>query len=63
MKRLVISSCTKDKLGYKAPVAKMYIGPQHTNLMEGLEQVWKVHGKQTIDLAIRHLSKISTRLA
>ncbi len=52
MKILVISSCTDDKLGYKAPAAKMYTGPQHTNLMEGLEQVWKVHGKQTIDLAI-----------
>ena len=52
MKRLVISSCTGDKLNCEAPAAKMYTGPQHRNLMEGLEQVWKVHGKQTIDLAI-----------
>ena len=52
MKRLVISSCTKDKLGYNAPAAQIYTGLQHRYLMEGLEQVWHVHGKQTIDLAI-----------
>ena len=52
MKRLVISSCTSDKLNCEAPAAKMYTGLQHRYLMEGLEQVWHVRGKQTIDLAI-----------
>ena len=52
MKRLVISSCTSGKLNCEAPAAKIYTGLQHRYLMEGLEQVWKVYGKQTIDLAI-----------
>ena len=52
MKRMVISSCTSGKLNCEAPAAKMYTGLQHRYLMEGLEQVWHVHGKQTIDLAI-----------
>ena len=52
MKRLVISSCTSDKLNCEAPAAKMYTGLQHRYLMEGLEQVWHVHGRQTIDLAL-----------
>ena len=52
MKRLVISSCTSDKLNCEAPAAQMYTGLQHRRLMEGLEQVWHVHGRQTIDLAI-----------
>ena len=52
MKRLVISSCTSGKLNCEAPAAKMYTGLQHRRLMEGLKQVWHVHGKQTIDLAI-----------
>jgi hypothetical protein len=30
----------------------MYTGPQHTLLMDGLEQVWATYGKRTIDLSI-----------
>ena len=52
MKRLVISSCTSDKLNCEAPAVKMYTGLQHRRLMEGLKQVRQVYGKQTIDLAI-----------
>ena len=52
MKILVITSCTKDKRDCPVAAAEMYIGAQHKFLMEGLEQVWKICGKQTIDLAI-----------
>ena len=52
MKRLVISSCTSDKLNCEAPAAKMYTGLQHRRLMEGLEQVRRVYGEQAVDLAI-----------
>ena len=52
MKRLVISSCTSDKLNCEAPAAKMYTGLQHRRLMEGLKQVRQVYGEQAVDLAI-----------
>ena len=52
MKMLVITSCTGRKRDYKATAAKMYTGPQHILLMEGLKQVWATYGKPTIDLAI-----------
>ena len=52
MNILVITSCTDKKLSYSAPAAQMYIGGQHTHLMDGLEQVWSKFGKETIDLAI-----------
>ena len=52
MKVLVITSCTSRKRDCEAPAAEMYTGAQHTLLMEGLKQVWKVYGKQPIDLAI-----------
>lgn len=52
MKILVITSCTRDKRDCPVAAAEMYIGAQQKFLMEGLKQVWKICGKQTIDLAI-----------
>lgn len=52
MKVLVVTSCTSRKRGCETSAAEMYTGAQHRLLMEGLEQVWEVYGKQTVDLAI-----------
>ncbi len=54
MKILVISSCSKAQGNDRAPAAELYIGPNHTPLMEGLREVRKrdQSGKTTIDLFI-----------
>ncbi|MDE0465528.1 MAG: hypothetical protein OYL97_00620 [Candidatus Poribacteria bacterium] len=52
MEILVVTSCTSRKRDCEAPAAEMYTGAQHGLLMERLEQVWKIYGKRTIDLAI-----------
>lgn len=52
MRILVVSSGSSRQLPCKAPAAELYTGQQNRHLMEGLEQVRRVHGKRAIDLSL-----------